>query len=50
MSKTYTFLITVQEEETTTPYLVDEHFMRDYLWQVVESRSEVAVLSIVRDY
>ena len=50
MSSTYTFLVTVQEEENKIPHLVDEYFLRDYLWAIIESRNEVAVLSIVRDY
>lgn len=50
MTSTYTFLVTVQEEENKIPHLVDEHFLRDYLWAIIESRNEVAVLSIVRDY
>ena len=50
MSKPYTFLVTVQEIENKIPHFVDEDFMRDYLWAIIESRSVVGVLNIVRDY
>ena len=50
MSKPYTFTITVQEIENKIPHFVDEDFLRDYLWAIIESKEQVSVLNIVRDY
>jgi hypothetical protein len=49
MSNTYTFSITVSDEVAGSASMTEQE-MRDYLWAIIESRSVVGVLNIVRDY
>lgn len=49
MSNTYTFSITVSDEVAGSASMTEQE-MRDYLWAIIESRSVVSVLNIVRDY
>ena len=46
----YTFSVTVTEQGNKIPHFVDEDFMRLYLATLIESKGDVQVLNIVRDY
>ena len=46
----YTFSITVSEQENKIPHFVDEDFMKLYLATLIESKGDVKILNIVRDY